>query len=102
MTCKITIPAVKIVTGSAASAPPSLPNLPDESMLNPDPCPSTTTPGTPAVSSGPSYKLERIDSALFPRPEVLAAIPMPATTLMDVEENEAEFGEFLLDAVDWL
>ena len=54
--------------------------------VGPDLCSSS---GAPAVTLAP------IDSAM-------AAIPMPATTLTDVEENEAEFGEFLLDAVDWL
>ena len=88
---------MKIVTGSTA---PSLPLLPDEMMLSPDPCSSSA-----AMTAAPTVKLVRIDSALFPRPtkeEDLATIPMPATTLTDVEENEAEFGEFLLDAVDWL
>jgi hypothetical protein len=40
--------------------------------------------------------LERIDSSLFPA----KAEPLP--TLLSDEENEDEFGEFLLDAVQWL
>ncbi|CAB9527524.1 expressed unknown protein [Seminavis robusta] len=89
MTYKITIPAVKINTGLA---PPSLPLLPDdESLVSPEPCQS--------LEAGTVFKLE-------PNPDgsntTAVSIPMPANTLTDEDENEAEFGEFLLDAVDWL
>jgi len=50
-------------------------------------------------------KIAPIDSALFLRPKDetdMETIPMPVTNLADADENEEEFGEFLLDAVDWL
>ena len=81
---------MKIVTGgnnnnTKALSSSSLPLLPDESMLGPDLCSSSATI-SPAVTLAP------ID----------AGMPMPAATLTDVEECEAEFCEFLVDAVDWL
>jgi hypothetical protein len=79
---KITIPAVKI-TGAA----PTFPILPDDTMLSPEPCLSDTA------------KLDPIDSALFPNPMDDAVAVLSGT---DEEEDVVEFGEFLLDAVDWL
>jgi len=96
LTCKITIPAVKISTGSTA---PLFPLLPDhDSMMIPDTCSSATT-------NASIMKIAPIDSALFLRPKDetdMETIPMPVTNLADADENEEEFGEFLLDAVDWL
>lgn len=77
---KITIPAVKI-TGSNP-----LPLLPDDALLCPDP-----------VSSLTASNLDPIDTNLF-----LCSKDDGAMLTSDEEENEAEFGEFLLDAVDWL
>lgn len=90
MTCKITIPAVKITSGST----PPLPLLPDEeSLLSPDPCHSLAD----------ANKIAPIDSKLFPRPVDEEAAPVPVMKMLTVAaENEEEFGEFLLDAVDWL
>jgi hypothetical protein len=83
LTAKITIPAVKI-TGAV----PSFPILPDdEELLAPEPCLS-------------AIKLEPIDSTLFPCPLDEEAAAVLSTT--DEEEDVTEFGEFLLDAVDWL
>jgi hypothetical protein len=71
------------ITGSTP-----LPLLPhEEALLSPDP-----------VTSVSAIKLDPIDSTLFPCPREDGM----ATLLTDEEENEAEFGEFLLDAVDWL
>jgi hypothetical protein len=80
---KITIPAVKIPDA------PSLPLLPetDEIVLPPEVVLSTTTP---------AVKLERIDSSLFPSQEE------PKLPSLLPGENEDDFGEFLLDAVQWL
>ena len=79
---KITIPAVKIADA------PTFPLLPtsEDSILPPDAC----------LSSTPDVKLAPIDSNLFPVKEER----LPA--LLTDEENEDEFGEFLLDAVQWL
>ena len=90
MTSKITIPAVKISSGSA----PSLPLLPDEeSLLCPDPC----------HSSSKKVTIAPIDSKLFPRPADEDTAPVPVNRMVNVAaEHEEEFGEFLLDAVDWL
>jgi len=76
--------AVKIRSG-----PTSLPLLPDEeTLLTPDPCRSKMAP---------------IDLKLAPRPVEEDAAPVPVTKMLTVAaENEEEFGEFLLDAVDWL
>jgi hypothetical protein len=84
MTYKITIPAVKISPGST---PPSLPLLPDvDSLLSPDACRSNS--GSNVI-------------ALEPLETPAIVVPVGVATLTD-EENEVEFGEFLLDAVDWL
>lgn len=81
---KITIPAVKIPDA------PSLPLLPESDLvLPPETVLSTTTPST--------VKLEPIDSSLFPAQE---ETKLPS--LLPGGENEDEFGEFLLDAVQWL
>jgi hypothetical protein len=80
-TTKITIPAVKI-TGAV----PTFPILPDDELLAPEPCLS-------------AIKLEPIDSTLFPCPLDEAAAVLSTT---DEDEDVTEFGEFLLDAVDWL
>jgi hypothetical protein len=50
-----------------------------------------------ALAAVMAAKLEPIDSSLFP---VKQEEELP--TLMTDEENEDEFGEFLLDAVQWL
>ena len=76
---KITIPAVKII-GDA----PTLPLHFDEPILPPQPCLSE------------SLTIDPIDSTLFP---VLDEEPAPVLAMPD---QETEFGEFLLDAVDWL
>lgn len=68
------------ITGDA----PTLPLRFDEPILPPQPCLSE------------SLKIEPIDSTLFP---VLGEEPTP---ILDSPEVETEFGEFLLDAVDWL
>lgn len=81
-TAKITIPAVKIT-----DAVPSFPILPDDELLAPEPCLS-------------AIKLEPIDSSLFLCPLDDEAAAVLSTT--DEEEDVTEFGEFLLDAVDWL
>ena len=90
MTSKITIPAVKISSGST-----SLPLLPDdEALLCPDPCHS---------SAAGANKIAPIDSKLFPRPADEDTAPVPVNRMLTVAaDNEEEFGEFLLDAVDWL
>lgn len=88
-TAKITIPAVKII-GTA----PTVPFLP-EGLLAPDPCPSEDISPIEPVSS---------ISALEPLGDLLPA-PIDddvAAVLSSNEEDVAEFGEFLLDAVDWL
>lgn len=82
MTSKITIPAVK-TTGVAP-----LPLLPED-LLSPEPC----------LSHSAVVKLEPIDSSLFPYP---ADKDREMPSLLTDEEKENEFGEFLLDAVDWL
>jgi hypothetical protein len=82
LTAKITIPAVKI-TGAV----PSFPILPDDGLLAPEPCLS-------------AIKWEPIDSTLFPFPLDEEAAAVLSTT--DEDEDVTEFGEFLLDAVDWL
>lgn len=84
---KITIPAVKI-TGDV----PSLPLHFDESILPPQPCLSESLKIDPIDS-----KIDPIDSTLFP----VLEDDEPVTVLTS-HENETEFGEFLLDAVDWL
>lgn len=60
---------------------PALPMLPDDELLVPD-----------AVLS--EVKLESMDTTLFPEHDV--------AILSDDGTHAAEFGEFLLDAVDWL
>ena len=72
------------ITGVA----PSLPLLPssDGSVLSPEAC----------LSSTQESKLEPIDSSLFSMKEE----KLPA--LLTDEETEDEFGEVLLDAVQWL
>ena len=67
------------------------PFLPDESSLSPDACTS-------------SVKLAPIDSSLFPNPTVVKDAEVMPTLLSSDEEghDDPEFGEFLLDAVDWL
>jgi hypothetical protein len=76
LTTKITIPAVKI-SGSTLLIPE------DDSLLTPEPCLS-------------EVKLEPIDSTLFPFPV------QPEVAVLSDEHADPEFGEFLLDAVDWL
>lgn len=67
---------------------PKLPLLPDseDPVLTPE----------AVLSAPPVVKLEPIDSSLFPVKEE----KLPA--LLTDEENEDDFGEFLLDAVQWL
>ena len=68
-------------------AVPSVPILQtDETILPPETCLSSTV----------GIKLAPINSALFATKE--EKLP----DLLTDEENEDEFGEFLLDAVDWL
>ena len=101
MTFKITIPAVKInKSGSTSllkdtSATSSLPLLPDETMLSPDHC-SSLVGGTGVI------KLEPIDSNHSSNNNLAVTIPLPSMAGEEDVTNEAEFGEFLLDAVDWL
>ena len=71
-----------------ADAVPSIPLLQsDVPVLPPEACVSSATPGV---------KLDPIDSTLFPAKE--EKLP----DLLTDEEAEDEFGEFLLDAVQWL
>ena len=89
----ITIPAVKI-----ADVGPAFPELPssDDAILPPDTCVSSSTAAAKVASAPSAVKLDPIDSTLFPSKE--ERLP----TLLTDEENEDEFGEFLLDAVQWL
>lgn len=86
---KITIPAVKI-TGNTDSTPPT-PRSNDTVVPAPDHCPSTV--------GKTKMTLDPIDNSLFLNPTA-SAEEGSAVVLTDEEENE--FGEFLLDAVDWL
>ena len=92
------IPAVKIST--VAPALPFLPKSEDSVTIMPTPeaCHSAETP-EPARSSNAygTTTLDPIDSSLFPVKEE-PKLPV----LLSDEENEDEFGEFLLDAVQWL
>ena len=83
MANKITIPAVKIPDA------PSLPLLPDSD--------DQALPPEVVLSAPRLVKLEPIDSSLFP---VAKDEKLPA--LLIDEGNEDDFGEFLLDAVQWL
>ena len=76
------IPAVKIADA------PVLPLLPtsEDSILPPDAC----------LSAPVAAKLDPIDSTLF------SVTQEKLPTLLSDEETEDEFGEFLLDAVQWL
>lgn len=67
---------------------PALPPLPtsDDAIIPPE----------AVLSAPPQVKLDPIDSSLFRVKEE----KFPA--LLSDEENEDEFGEFLLDAVQWL
>lgn len=67
---------------------PTLPLIPtsDDAILPPE----------AVLSAPPAVKLDPIDSSLFPVKEER----LPA--LLTDEETEDEFGEFLLDAVQWL
>jgi len=67
------------ITGSAP-----VPLLPDDSLFSPDPCLSE------------AVKLDPIDSALFP------TLDDEVAAVLTDEGEDPEFGEFLLDAVDWL
>ncbi len=70
------------ITGSS-----QLPLLPDPSLyLEPDPCPSSVE----------TLKLDPIDSTLFP------CLDQAESTVLSELQADPEFGEFLLDAVDWL
>lgn len=94
---KITIPAVKI-TGSTQST--TLPFLPDASTLtSPDVC-TSAFPVKSIVS-------ETLEMSMLPNPTTVKDEVMPTLLSSDDEENHddpefGEFGEFLLDAVDWL
>jgi hypothetical protein len=99
------IPAVKIADA------PTLPLLPQSndsiaSLPSPEECVSGTNPAKSTAippSTGTkrirliATKLDPIDSSLFS----VKNEKEPPTLLTD-EENEDEFGEFLLDAVQWL
>ena len=93
------IPAVKITT--VAPALPFLPKSEDSvtAIPTPEACLSgdvvSPTPSNTVVPSNTA--LDPIDSSLFP---VKEEPKMP--NLLSDEENEDEFGEFLLDAVQWL
>ena len=84
---------------------PALPFLPkSEDSVTIMPTPEACLSGdvtTQAVESGTYNRatttLDPIDSSLFP---VKDEEKLP--TLLSDEENEDEFGEFLLDAVQWL
>jgi hypothetical protein len=81
----------KMISRQAVKIPDAMPALPflppsDDLILPPVSC----------LSSSSGIKLEPIDSTLFCANEE----QLPA--LMSDEENEDEFGEFLLDAVQWL
>jgi hypothetical protein len=86
---KITIPAVKISGSSAFSTEPATtktPSIPflDEDLLTPDPC---------------------LSLALLEESTALALdneTELDASLLSAEDDSASEFGEFLLDAVDWL
>ncbi len=98
------IPAVKIAD---APALPLLPQSEDslDALASPESCVSggaattviTNKPSRRTLAAAMAAKLEPIDSSLFP---VKQLEELPA--LLTDEENEDEFGEFLLDAVQWL
>lgn len=70
------------ITGSS-----QLPFLPDAcSYLEPEPCPSSVE----------TLKLDPIDSTLFP------CLDQVEGGALSELQADPEFGEFLLDAVDWL
>jgi hypothetical protein len=101
--------AVKINT--VAPALPFLPNSEDSVTIMPTPedclsgdvatqvvkCGPYTANKSINVVGGPTTTLDPIDSSLFP---VKDEVKLPV--LLSDEENEDEFGEFLLDAVQWL
>ena len=70
-----------------------------EDCLSGDVAPSkvvaSPAPSNPVVAS--STTLDPIDSSLFPVKE-----EQKLPNILSDEENEDEFGEFLLDAVQWL
>lgn len=89
-----------------ATVTPALPFLPKSEdsvtiMPTPEPCLSGDVSAQVAKSSNAfvagTTTLDPIDSSLFP---VKEEPKLPA--LLSDEENEDEFGEFLLDAVQWL
>jgi hypothetical protein len=93
------IPAVKIADA------PTLPLLPksDDSIANvstPESCVSGVAKATPTqfpIIKLVTTKLAPIDSSLFSVKQEGALPP-----LLAVEDHADEFGEFLLDAVQWL
>jgi hypothetical protein len=70
------------ITGCKAA--PTLPLLPDDE-LSPEPCLSEEL-----------VKLEPIEDTLFPIKDDLESLAVVS------DGQEAEFGEFLLDAMEWL
>lgn len=96
------IPAVKIAD---APALPLFPQSEDsiDNLTSPEACLSGGTVTRTKSShhrspvTGTTVTLDPIDSSLFP---VKQDEGLPA--LLTDEENEDEFGEFLLDAVQWL
>jgi len=101
LTAKITIPAVKI-TGLDADAVATSTNEVDDAVvapedsivLTPDPVESTTedVAWSADMEDLLDVGLDPIDASLFPVSDVEDAAGLP----------DPEFGEFLLDAVDWL
>ena len=69
------------ITGSSSTFCPLLPV--DDALIAPEPCLSQ------------EVKLEPIDSTLFP------TLPEESDDVLN-DEHCDEFGEFLLDAVNWL
>lgn len=88
---------------------PTLPLLPQSNdsiadLPTPEPCVSGVAKATASIQSRVGKisnlvvtKLDPIDSSLFPVKQE-EALP----SLLADEENPDEFGEFLLDAVQWL
>jgi hypothetical protein len=88
-TSKITIPAVKIATGDEAVA------FLEEDDPSPDPCLMEVSTVDTGVDDLCHIALDPIESSLFILKDD------ESTGIVDTHE-ESEFGEFLLDAVEWL
>jgi len=104
------------ITG--ALPPPTFPVLPDDTMVaTPDPCLSLLPSATPTAAVDPiattaddnlMSAIDEDDGAVLQlpvsdeelTPTVLSVDEDPVVA--DLAHDETEFGEFLLDAVEWL